>query len=387
MIFLQNIYEILFELIKEDTKSKARIGKIVTDNSVINTPVFMPVGTVGTVKAVDQRIIKEEMDYNIILGNTYHLYLRPGMEVISHYGGLHKFINWDRSILTDSGGFQVFSLQDIRHISDEGVEFKSHIDGSKHYFTPAKVVEIQKTLGSDICMVLDECVEYPAERDYVEKSMKLSLKWAQDSKNEFELQKQRYNHKQFLFGIGQGGMEKDLRIEYCKRMSDMDFDGNAIGGLSVGEEAEVMYDMTDICTDHLPKNKPRYLMGVGKPENILECIERGIDMFDCVLPTRNARNGQLFTTTGVVNIRNSKYIMDDQPIDSGLDNHASINYSRGYLRHLIKSNEILGNVIASQQNLSFYKWLVDQARAHIQKGDFIEWKNYYLSNYYSKFVK
>lgn len=375
----------MFKLIKEDTKSKARVGKLITDNSEINTPAFMPVGTAGTVKAVDQRIIEEEFDYNIILGNTYHLYLRPGLDVISHFGGLHKFINWKRSILTDSGGFQVFSLQDIRHISDEGVEFKSYIDGSKHYFTPAKVVEIQKILGSDICMVLDECVEYPAERRYVEKSMKLSLKWALDSKNEFDTQKQRYDHKQFLFGIAQGGMEKDLRIEYCKRMTDMDFDGNAIGGLSVGEDMATMYEMTDICTDNLPKEKPRYLMGVGKPENLLECIERGIDMFDCVLPTRNARNGQLFTTTGVKNIRNSKYEFDDNPIDSGLNSYVSQNYSLGYLRHLVKSNEILSNVIASQQNLAFYKWLVDKAREHILLGDFKEWKNYFLNNYYRKF--
>lgn len=377
----------MFELIKEDRKSKARVGKITTDNSVINTPVFMPVGTAGTVKAVEQRILEQEFDYNIILGNTYHLYLRPGMDVISHYGGLHKFINWERSILTDSGGFQVFSLQDIRHISDEGVEFKSHIDGSKHYFTPAKVVEIQKTLGSDICMVLDECVEFPAERSYVQDSMKLSLKWAMESKREFEIQKQRYNHRQFLFGIGQGGMEKDLRIEYCKRMTDMDFDGNAIGGLSVGENTETMYEMADICTDNLPKDKPRYLMGVGKPENLLECIERGIDMFDCVLPTRNARNGQLFTTKGVINIRNLKYEFDDNPIDSGLDCYVSNNYSLGYLRHLVKANEILATVIASQQNLAFYKWLVDEARQHILKDDFVEWKNYYLSNYYRKFEK
>ena len=376
----------MYELIKEDKKSKARAGKIITDNSTFETPAFMPVGTLGTVKAVEQRVLRDEFNYNIILGNTYHLYLRPGMDVIEHYGGLHKFINWDKSILTDSGGFQVFSLQDIRHISDEGVEFKSHIDGSKHYFTPAKVVEIQKILGSDICMVLDECVEYPAEREYVKQSMELSLKWAQNSKDEFRKQSQRYGHRQFLFGIGQGGMEKDLRIDYCNRMADMDFDGNAIGGLSVGEEAEMMYEMTDICTDNLPKDKPRYLMGVGKPENILECIELGIDMFDCVLPTRNARNGQLFTTKGVVNIRNAKYEKSDIPIDDGLDSHVSNYYSLGYLRHLIKNNEILVNIIASQQNLAFYKWLVEQAREHIIKGDFVEWKNYYINNYYSKFV-
>ena len=376
----------MYELIKEDKKSKARAGKIITDNSTFETPAFMPVGTLGTVKAVEQRVLRDEFNYNIILGNTYHLYLRPGMDVIEHYGGLHKFINWDKSILTDSGGFQVFSLQDIRHISDEGVEFKSHIDGSKHYFTPAKVVEIQKILGSDICMVLDECVEYPAEREYVKQSMELSLKWAQNSKDEFRKQSQRYGHRQFLFGIGQGGMEKDLRIDYCNRMADMDFDGNAIGGLSVGEEAEMMYEMTDICTDNLPKDKPRYLMGVGKPENILECIELGIDMFDCVLPTRNARNGQLFTTKGVVNIRNAKYEKSDIPIDDGLDSHVSNYYSLGYLRHLIKNNEILVNIIASQQNLAFYKWLVEQAREHIIKCDLVEWKNYYINNYYSKFV-
>jgi queuine tRNA-ribosyltransferase len=373
----------LFELLKEDNQSKARLGLLKTDHSVIETPVFMPVGTSATVKAVEQRVLKSEFDYRIILGNTYHLYLRPGTDIMDNYGGLHKFMNWDRSILTDSGGFQVFSLQDIRKISKEGVEFKSHIDGSKHYFTPDKVIEIQKSLGSDICMVLDECVEYPAERSYVKESMELSLKWAKESKSAFDNQSQRYGHRQFLFGIGQGGMEKDLRIDYCNRMSDMEFDGNAIGGLSVGEEAEIMYDMTDICTDNLPKDKPRYLMGVGKPDNILECIERGIDMFDCVLPTRNARNGQIFTTTGVVNIRNSKYEGLDEKIDEGLDSHVSNSYSKGYLRHLIKTNEILGNIIASQQNLAFYKWLIEKSKEEIKANNFSNWKNNFVNNYYS----
>lgn len=371
----------MFELLKEDTKTKARLGKLTTDNSIIDTPVFMPVGTVGTVKAVDQRIIKEEFDYNIILGNTYHLYLRPGMDVISHYGGLHKFMNWDRSILTDSGGFQVFSLQAIRHISDEGVEFKSHIDGSKHYFTPAKVVEIQKTLGSDICMVLDECVEYPAKKSYVEKSMKLSLKWAQDSKDEFLKQKQRYNHRQFLFGIGQGGMEKDLRIEYCKRMTDMDFDGNAIGGLSVGEEADVMYEMTDICTDNLPKEKPRYLMGVGKPENILECIERGIDMFDCVLPTRIWRHWTAFSHAWYIKITNEKYKLSDESLDSLCDCKVCKNYSKWYLRHLNQEDEIMWMQLLSYHNLYFLVNLAKKARNAVIEWKYEDFRNEFWSRY------
>ncbi len=371
-----------FTLEKTDTESKARLGKLVTDHGEIPTPIFMPVGTQGTVKALQQRELYE-MDAKIILGNTYHLYLRPGTEIMEHFGGLHKFMGWDRPILTDSGGYQIFSLKELRKITEKGAEFRSHIDGSKHFFSPESVVGIQKSLGSDIVMVLDECAPYPAEESYVIKSMQMSMRWAERCKKEFDRTEPKYGHRQFLFGIGQGGMYADLRKQYTTQMLDLDFDGYAIGGLSVGEPAEIMYELTDVCTDILPKDKPRYLMGVGTPENILEGIERGIDMFDCVMPTRNARNGQLFTSHGKINIRNAKYKLSDDVIDENIDSYASNNFSLGYLRHLFVANEILALQLASMHNIAFYLWLVKNAREHIKAGDFVQWKKEMLEKFNS----
>lgn len=363
-----------FDLEQTADDCKARVGVMHTDHGDIPTPVFMPVGTCATVKAVEQRELIE-LDASIILGNTYHLYLRPTDEVIHTFGGLHKFMSWDRAILTDSGGYQVFSLQDIRKITPNGVEFKSHIDGSKHFFSPESVVDIQRNLGSDIMMVLDECVPYPSDKKYTADSLELSLKWAKQACDHFHKTEGHYGHKQFHFAIGQGGMYEDLRIEYVKRMTEMDFDGYAIGGLSVGEPTEMMYELTDICTDYMPKDKPRYLMGVGTPMNILNGIERGIDMFDCVMPTRNARNGQIFTTRGRLNLRNAKHKLSDEAIDPGLSNYASSNFSLGYLHHLIRTEEILGLQLASQQNIAFYLWLAKTAREKIKAGQFRQWKN------------
>lgn len=363
-----------FKLIHTDTNSKARAGIIKTDHGEIETPVFMPVGTQGTVKAMEFRNLRE-IGINCILGNTYHLYLRPGNEVIGKLGGLHKFTTWERAILTDSGGYQVFSLQDLRKINESGVTFKSHIDGSTHLFTPENVIETQRILGSDIVMVLDECTPYPVEYELARKSMNLSMIWAQRSRTAFDSGSQHYGHRQFLFGIAQGSMYKELRQEYMMGLIDIGFDGYAIGGLSVGEPAELMYEMTDISTDIMPLTKPRYLMGVGTPENILESIERGIDMFDCVLPTRNARNGQLFTSYGKINIRNAQYKFDDRPIDENIDNYSSQNYSLAYLRHLFMSDEILGLQIATQHNIAFYSWLVKTARLKILSDEYRPWKD------------
>lgn len=363
----------LYTLEKESSSSKARAGYLNTDHGIIPTPIFMPVGTAGTVKAIMQRDLLE-IDAKIILGNTYHLYLRPGDKVVNNFGGLHKFINWDRAILTDSGGYQIFSLQDMRKLSSKGAEFKSHIDGSKHFFSPESVVEIQRNLGSDIIMVLDECVPYPADENYTSKSMELSLDWAKRSKTHFDSTEPLYGHRQFQFGIGQGGMYPKLRREYLERMVEIDFDGNAIGGLSVGEPTDMMYDLTDLSTDYLPKDKPRYLMGVGTPENLLESIERGIDMFDCVLPTRNARNGQIFTSRGKINLKNSKFKLSDELIDEETNSYASQNFTLGYLRHLFISQEILALQLATMHNLAFYLELVRNARKHIIDGDFEFWK-------------
>ncbi len=371
-----------FKLEKTDTNSKARLGKLFTDHGEIPTPIFMPVGTQGSVKALQQRELYE-LDAKIILGNTYHLYLRPGTEIMEHFGGLHKFMGWDRPILTDSGGYQIFSLKELRKITEQGAEFRSHINGSKHFFSPESVVGIQKSLGSDIVMVLDECAPYPADESYVIKSMQMSMRWADRCKKEFDRTEPKYGHKQFLFGIGQGGMYADLRKQYTTQMLDIDFDGYAIGGLSVGEPAEVMYELTDVCTDILPADKPRYLMGVGTPENILEGIERGIDMFDCVMPTRNARNGQLFTTHGKINIKNAKYKLSDEVIDKNIDSYASNNFSLGYLRHLFVANEILALQLASMHNIAFYLWLVKSAREHIAAGDFVQWKKDMLEKFNS----
>jgi len=369
-----------FYLEKTSKKSKARVGKIFTSRGVIKTPVFMPVGTNGTVKAIEQRELLE-IGSQIILGNTYHLYLRPGTEVLNHFGGLHKFINWDRPILTDSGGYQVFSLNDIRKIEKDGVIFRSHIDGSRHKFTPESVVNIQRIIGSDIMMVLDECAPYPADYSYTKNSSDLSYYWAELSRREFLQTKEIYEYKQYQFGIAQGGMYKDLRIDYLNKMIELDFDGNAIGGLSVGEPIELMYEIVNYSTDVLPNNKPRYLMGVGTPENILECIELGIDMFDCVMPTRNARNGQLFTTNGKINIRNMKYKFSNELIDENINSYASQSFTLGYLRHLFISEEILGLQLATIHNLAFYLWLVNEARNQIINDNFENWKKNFLNNY------
>lgn len=371
-----------FELTKTSNNSKARLGVIHTDNGDIPTPIFMPVGTQGTVKALTQKKLVE-LDAKIILANTYFLYLRPGNDVLIHHKGLHKFMNWKRPILTDSGGFQVFSLQELRKLTEDGVRFKSHIDGSTHFFTPESVVDIQRIIGSDIIMVLDECVPYPADYEYTKRSVELSLKWAKSSRIHFNNTQNLWGHRQFQFGIGQGSMYKDLRKEYIQRMVEMEFDGYAIGGLSVGEPAETMYEITNICTDEMPQDKPRYLMGVGTPENLLEAISLGIDMFDCVMPTRNARNGQIFTTKGKYNIRNARFKFCDEPIDENLNNEVSQNYTLSYLRHLIIADEILGLQIASIQNVAFYLWLMETARQHILQDDYETWKVNFLKQYHS----
>lgn len=370
-----------FDLLKKDKDTKARAGTLVTSRGIIETPIFMPVGTQGTVKGMTQKNL-DDVGSQIILGNTYHLYLRPGTEVIEHFGGLHKFMNWHKPILTDSGGYQVFSLQDIRKITDNGVEFKSHLDGSKHFFSPEKVIDIQRSLGSDIMMVLDECVPYPSDEKYVAKSSELSLSWAERCKTHFENTKPKYDKEQYLFGIGQGGMYHKQRLNYIERMKEIGFDGYAIGGLSVGEPAEIMYDITDISTDVLPEDRPRYLMGVGMPENILESIERGIDMFDCVIPTRNARNGQLFTTRGKINMKNAVHKLSDDVIDENIDSYASKNFSMGYIRHLFIANELLALQLATEHNIAFFLWLVKTAREKILNGEFRHWKNEFLGNFY-----
>jgi queuine tRNA-ribosyltransferase len=372
--------QVFFELHKTSELSKARLGTIHTAHGDIPTPIFMPVGTQATVKATFPRDLIE-LDTKIILSNMYHLYLRPGNDVIKHFGGLHKFMKWNRPILTDSGGFQVFSLQDLRKLSNDGVQFKSHIDGSTHFFSPESVVNTQRIIGSDIIMVLDECVPYPADYDYVKRSIEVSLHWADLSRKHFLNTEPIWNFRQFQFGIGQGGMYKDLRKEYIKRMVDIGFDGYAIGGLSVGEPTETMYEMIEICTDYMPKDQPRYLMGVGTPENLLEAISSGIDMFDCVMPTRNARNGQIFTTRGKFNIRNNKFKFSDEPIDPNLDNYVSQNFTLGYLRHLTIADEILGLQLATIQNIAFYLWLMKEARKHIENNIFECWKDDFLNIY------
>ncbi|MEJ5286603.1 MAG: Queuine tRNA-ribosyltransferase [Candidatus Kapaibacterium sp.] len=359
---------------------KARAGFLKLNGIEIPTPVFMPVGTYGTVKAMLPSSLYE-LDYKLILGNTYHLYLRPGLDVIKHFEGLHNFINWKNCILTDSGGYQVFSLQSFRKLSEEGVEFSSHIDGSKHFFTPESVVQHQRVLGSDIMMILDDCVEYPADYGRVEESVERTYNWAVRSLKEFANSEPLWGRKQFIFGIVQGGTFPDLRRRSLGGLLSLQFDGYAIGGLSVGEPEEKMYEITSLCTDLLPIDKPRYLMGVGTPQNILECIELGVDMFDCVLPTRNGRNGQIFTTRGKINIRNAKYKFSKEPIDPGLNNEISQNFTIGYLRHLFIADEILGLQLATYQNLAFYKWLVATAREKILSGLFRYWKNNLILNF------
>lgn len=348
---------------------------MITDHGVIKTPIFMPVGTAGTVKAVHQRELKEDIHAQIILGNTYHLYLRPGLEIIEKAGGLHRFNGWDLPILTDSGGYQVFSLAGTRKINEEGVTFKSHIDGSKHIFSPENVMDIQRTIGADIIMAFDECTPYPCEYSYARKSMDLTHRWLKRCIDRFDATEGKYGYRQTIFPIVQGSVYKDLRKQSAEFIAAHEREGNAIGGLSVGEPAEMMYEMTELVTGILPSEKPRYLMGVGTPANILECIALGVDMFDCVMPTRNARNGMLFTSEGIINIRNEKWKDDFTPIDPAIGNYASNFYSKAYLRHLTISKEILAAQIASIHNLAFYLWLVGQAREHIQAGDFSAWKD------------
>ncbi|MDH5603170.1 MAG: tRNA guanosine(34) transglycosylase Tgt [Cyclobacteriaceae bacterium] len=364
-----------FEVEFSDPSSQARAGKLHTDHGVIETPIFMPVGTAGTVKAVHQRELAEDVKASIILGNSYHLYLRPGLEILQKAGGLHAFNGWDRPILTDSGGYQVYSLAENRKITEEGVHFRSHIDGSAHFFTPEKAIDIQRVIGADIIMAFDECTPYPCEYDYAKKSMELTHRWLDRCISHFHQHSELYGHKQYLFPIVQGSTFPDLRRISAEEVAQRDQPGNAIGGLSVGEPHEEMYEMTEIVCSILPKEKPRYLMGVGTPENILESISLGIDMFDCVMPTRNARNGMLFTSEGIINIRNEKWKDDFSPIDEGIEGYASNFYSKAYLRHLIISKEILGAQIASIHNLTFYLWLVKTARTMIKNGTFIAWKN------------
>jgi queuine tRNA-ribosyltransferase len=363
-----------FQIAHQDHGTQARAGLIKTDHGDIPTPIFMPVGTAGSVKAVSQQQLIEHVEAKIILGNTYHLYLRPGLKVLEAAGGLHKFNHWDRPILTDSGGYQVFSLASSRKITEEGVVFQSHIDGSKHLFTPETVMDIQRSIGADIVMAFDECPPYPSEYSYVKKSMELTHRWLDRCFTRFAETDNLYGYTQNLFPIVQGGTFADLRKESCAFISSREATGNAIGGLSVGEPVEMIYEYCGFCCSLLPENKPRYLMGVGTPWDILECISLGVDMFDCVMPTRNGRNAMLFTSEGVINIDNKKWEFDFSPIDSGIPCETSQYYSKSYLRHLIKAKEILGLTIASIHNLAFYLWLVTEARKHILEGDFISWK-------------
>lgn len=364
-----------FSLHATDPATKARAGLIETEHGAIETPIFMPVGTAGSVKAVHQRELASDIDAQIILGNTYHLYLRPGLEILEKAGGLHGFMNWNRPILTDSGGYQVYSLASTgRKINDEGVAFKSHIDGSTHFFSPETAIDIQRTIGGDIIMAFDECTPYPCDFSYARTSMELTHRWLKRCTDHFDKTQGKYGYSQTLFPIVQGSTYKNLRMESAYRITEADREGNAIGGLSVGEPADVMYELTETVCDILPREKPRYLMGVGTPANILECIALGIDMFDCVMPTRNARNGMLFTTEGILNIRNEKWKADFSPIDPNLPGYVSTYYTKAYLRHLIKAGEMLGAQIASIQNLTFYLWLVRTAREKIVEGTFANWK-------------
>lgn len=363
-----------FELQKTDGSSAARAGRITTAHGVIETPIFMPVGTVGSVKAVTQQQLKEEVKAQIILGNTYHLYLRPGTDILHQAGGLHRFNGWDRPILTDSGGYQVFSLSGSRKLTEDGALFQSHIDGSRHLFSPEKVMDIQRRIGADIIMAFDECPPYPSDYNYAKKSMELTHRWLARCVKRLGETEPEYGYEQTLFPIVQGSTYKDLRKQSSEFIAAMECDGNAIGGLSVGEPEDVMYELSAWCCEHLPKEKPRYLMGVGTPWNILENISLGVDMFDCVMPTRNGRNGMLFTSQGVINIKNKKWATDFSPIDEGIDCHTSNFYSKAYLRHLFVANELLGLQIASIQNLAFYLHLVTEARKHILEGDFTSWK-------------
>lgn len=369
-----------FDLLKKDPLSKARAGSITTDHGVIETPIFMPVGTVASVKGVHQRELKEDINPDIILGNTYHLYLRPQTEILEKAGGLHKFMNWDRNILTDSGGYQVYSLSANRKIKEEGVKFKSHIDGSYHFFTPENVMEIQRTIGADIIMAFDECTPYPCDFRYAQRSMHMTHRWLDRCINHLDKVPVKYGYDQAFFPIVQGSTYKDLRRQSAEYIANSNQVGNAIGGLSVGEPAEEMYAMTEVVCEILPEDKPRYLMGVGTPINILENIALGIDMFDCVMPTRNARNGMLFTANGSINIKNKKWADDFSPVDEMGITFVDTEYTKAYLRHLFAANEYLGKQIATIHNLGFYMWLVREARKHILAGDFKPWKEMMVKN-------
>lgn len=364
-----------FTLQHKDSLSKARAGLVETDHGTIETPIFMPVGTAATVKAVHQRELKEDIKAQIILGNTYHLYLRPGLDVLQNAGGLHKFNGWDKPILTDSGGYQVFSLATQRKLTEEGATFKSHIDGSKHLFTPEGVMDIERTIGADIMMAFDECTPYPCDYKYAKNSLGLTHRWLDRCINRFNETEPKYGYSQALFPIVQGSVYKDLRIQSAEYIASKSAEGNAIGGLSVGEPAEDMYAMTEVVCDILPSDKPRYLMGVGTPVNILESIALGVDMFDCVMPTRNARHGLLFTQNGIINIKNEKWKNDFSQLDEYGTSYVDREYSKAYLRHLIHCNELLAAQIASIHNLAFYLWLVTEARKRIIDGSFYDWKN------------
>ena len=363
-----------FDLLKTDAQSQARAGLITTDHGVIETPIFMPVGTVASVKGVHQRELKNDINPDIILGNTYHLYLRPKLDVLEKAGGLHKFMNWDRNILTDSGGYQVYSLSGRRKIKEEGVKFKSHLDGSYHFFSPENVMETQRTIGADIIMAFDECTPYPCDYKYAQRSMYMTHRWLDRCINHLDTLPFKYDYSQAFCPIVQGSTYKDLRQQSAEFIASRNQVGNAIGGLSVGEPAEEMYAMTEVVTAILPKDKPRYLMGVGTPANILENIALGIDMFDCVMPTRNARNGMLFTSEGFINIKNKKWEEDFSSIDAMAHTYVDTDYSKAYLRHLFIANEFLGKQIATIHNLGFYMWLVREARRQILAGTFREWK-------------
>jgi len=371
-----------FKVLSKDSKTKARVCEISTERGVFQTPIFMPVGTQATVKAIEQREL-DEIGAKIILGNTYHLYLRPGEDVLKQAGGLHKFMNWNKPILTDSGGFQVFSLSGLRKINSDGVEFKSHLDGSTHFFSPEKVVQIQRSIGSDIMMVLDECLENPAEYEKVKESVKLTVSWAEKSKAEFELTKPIYGFKQFLFGIIQGSVYKDLRKQSALELNELDFDGYAIGGLAVGEENEIMYDIVEYTVEFMNENKPRYLMGVGTPEDLLIAVERGIDMFDCVMPTRNARNGTMFTSRGKLRLKNLENKFNFGSPDEDTESYTARNFSVSYLRHLFMSDEILAAQLTTIHNLKFYLKLMEDSRKAILEDRFSEFKSLFLEKYNS----
>lgn len=363
----------MFELQKEDEKTKARKGILNTDHGNIQTPIFMPVGTLGTVKAVKPEDLRDKIHAQIILGNAYHLYLRPGCDIIEEAGGLHEFMRWDGPILTDSGGYQIYSLSDNRELKEKGAHFKSHLDGSKHLFTPENVVDIQRVLGSDIMMLLDECPPYPCSYEYAKESMELTHRWAKRGREAYLDSQPKYGHRQFQFGIIQGGTYEDLRKESTHFMTEQDFEGLAIGGLSVGEPTELMYEMADLNTDFMPSGKPRYLMGVGAPANLLHCVALGIDMFDCVMPTRNARNGQIFTRQGIINIRNAKWKNHHKVFDEEFPSDVSQKYTMSYLHHLFRNSELLGLELTSIHNLTFYLWLMEQMRERIEDGSFGDW--------------